>query len=148
MGHLVLAEAVAAATDEGGHLGRVDLVHLGAEEDQGGRDFLIVVLVEDEAQLGEAPQVGHGQVEGGLGHVDLPAQPHDPLGSPPPVPLLDRLDRRTRTVVWLLPQLERGQRRRLVQLSVLRGEVRRVVVAHLHLFLLISIIFYIAEAPA
>ena len=106
MSHLVLAEAVTAAADEGGHLRWVDLVHLSAEEDQSSGDFLIVVFVEDEAQLNKAPQVGHSQVQSGLGHVYFPAQPHDPLGSTPPVPFLDGLNRRTRTVVLLLPQLE------------------------------------------
>lgn len=132
MSHLFLAEAVATAVDEWRHLWRVDFVHLGAEENQGSSDFLIVVFIEDEAKLDQTPQIGDGEIECGFGDIDLPAEPHNPLGRTAPVPFLNGLDGRTGTVVLLLGQLEWGQGSSLVQLSMLGSEAWWVVVAHLH----------------
>lgn len=95
VGHVLLREALAALADQRRHLGRVDLVHLGAQQHQRRGYLLVVVFVEDAAEAHQPPQVGDGEVESALGDVELPAQPHDPLGSTTPIAFLEGLDGRS-----------------------------------------------------
>lgn len=126
--------------DEGCHFGRVDLVHFSTHKHERSRDLLIIVLVQVTAEFDEPPQVGDSKIERTLRHIQFLPKPKDPLGRTPPVPFLDGLNRRARTVIVLL--LEGRERCSLVQLVRVQVELWGVGVAHLHTFLLISIIFY------